>query len=162
MANRRPPAGSQPLGGSRRSGGSRSGDSGSEQRGPAGRPVARYGDTTLRRMALAPGLLAAIVLMAGLALLDVSTFVIILYATAILALIVGWFAIQAKQWWWLPLLAAIAVIWNPVFPFGFHGQLWVAAQFAAALVFILTAILVKVRVNDDRAASRGSDRPGRR
>ena len=113
----------------------------------------RYGETTLRRMALAPGLLGAIALIAGLALLDVSTFVVILYAASILALIVGWFAIQARQWWWLPLLAAIAVIWNPVFPLGFHGQLWVGAQFVAAIVFVLAAVFIKVHVKDDRSGS---------
>ncbi len=154
-SNRRPPAGSQPLGSPR---GNSRGKASAGSTGPAGRPVERYGDSSLRRMALAPGLLGAIVLIAGLALLDLSTFVIILYATSILALIVGWFAIQAKQWWWLPLLAAIAVIWNPVFPFGFHGQLWVGGQFIAAIVFAFAAVFIKVRVADDRA---GSQRPGR-
>ena len=95
-------------------------------------------------MALAPGLLGAIVLMAGLALLDVDAFIVIKYATAILAAIIGWFAIQGRAWWALPLLAAIVVVWNPVFPFAFHGQLWVAGQFAAAIAFVACAILVKV------------------
>src|SRR6187402_2101931 len=154
MSNRRPPAGSRPLGGSGR-------PSGGTPGGPAGRPAERYRETSLRRMALAPGLLAAIVLLAGLALLDVSTFIVIRYATSILSLIIGWFAIQARQWWWLPLLAAIAVIWNPVFPFGFHGQLWVAAQFVAAIVFVATAILIKVRVNDDRSGAPAKGGRGR-
>jgi hypothetical protein len=107
----------------------------------------------MRRMALAPGLLGAIVVLAGLALLDVDAFIVIKYATAILAAIVGWFAIQGRAWWALPLLAAIVVIWNPVLPFDFHGQWWVAGQFGAVIVFIACAILVKV------AAKREDARP---
>ena len=142
MSNRRrPPAGGRPLGG------------GSTDRpqparptasGPA-RPADRYKDPVARRMALAPGLLGAVVLMAGLALLDNEDgFLVIRYVTAILAAIIGWFAIQGRAWWALPLLAAIVVVWNPVFPFAFHGQLWVAGQFAAAIAFVACAILVKV------------------
>ena len=100
-------------------------------------------------MALAPGLLGAIVLLAGLALLDnADGFLIIRYATAILAAIVGWFAIQGRAWWALPLLAAIVVVWNPVWPFAFHGQVWVAGQFVAAIVFVVCALLVKVTNKD--------------
>lgn len=96
-------------------------------------------------MALAPGLLGAIVVLAGLALLDVPTFIVIRYAAAILAAIVGWFAIQGRAWWALPLLAAVIVIWNPVLPFDFHGRWWVAGQFGAVIVFILCALLIRVR-----------------
>jgi hypothetical protein len=97
-------------------------------------------------MALAPGLLGAIAVLAGLALLDIDAFIVIRYAAAILAAIVGWFAIQGRAWWALPLLAAVLVIWNPVVPFPFHGQWWVAGQFGAVIVFILCAVLIKVRV----------------
>jgi hypothetical protein len=132
---RRPPAGSSPLGGSAAPG---------QQR-----PAERYKDPVARRMALAPGLLGAIVLLAGLALLDnEGGFLVIRYATAILAAIVGWFAIQGRAWWALPLLAAIIVVWNPVFPLEFHGQLWVAGQFLAAIVFVACAVLVKVRIKE--------------
>jgi len=105
-------------------------------------------------MALAPGLLGAIVLMAGLALLDVDSFIIIKYATAILAAIVGWFAIQGRAWWAVPLLAAVVVIWNPVFPFDLHGQLWVAGQFVAAILFVLCGLLVKVKAEEKGAGAR--------
>jgi hypothetical protein len=146
MSNRRPPAGGQPLGGSRPTpspGGSSS---------AAQRPQDRYKTPTARRMALAPGLLGAIVMLAGLALLDnEGGFVIIRYGAAILAAIVGWFAIQGRAWWALPLLAAILVIWNPVFPFLWHGQLWVAGQFVAAIVFVLCALLVRVRAKREDA-----------
>jgi hypothetical protein len=142
MSNRRPPAGSQPLGGSRPA----------SSPAPSQRPQDRYRAPVARRMALAPGLLGAIVMLAGLALLDnEGGFVIIRYAAAILAAIVGWFAIQGRAWWALPLLAAVLVIWNPVFPFLWHGQLWVAGQFGAAVVFIVCAILIRVRAKKEDA-----------
>lgn len=146
MSNRRPPAGSAPLGGSR--------PTGSQPPHPATpqRPADRYKDPVARRMALAPGLLGAIVVLAGLALLDSeSGFLWIRYATAILAAIVGWFAIQGRAWWALPLLVAVIVIWNPVYPFLFHGQWWVAGQFGAVIVFIVCAILIKVRSKKEDA-----------
>jgi uncharacterized protein DUF6804 len=122
-------------------------------RGPAeGRD--RYGAPTFRRLALAPGLLAAIVVIAGFALIEGTGFIFIRYAVAILALIIGYFAFQAKQWWWMPLLLAIAVIWNPVIPFGFSGIYWYGAQYVAIVVFILTAIFVKVPLTE-------AEKPGR-
>ena len=107
-----------------------------------------------RRLALAPGLLAAIVLIAGFALIEGGGFIVIRYVVAILALIIGYFAFQAKQWWWMPLLLAIAVVWNPVLPFGFAGIYWYGAQYAAIVVFILTAIFVKVPLTQ-------AEKPGR-
>ncbi len=110
-----------------------------------------YPTPEFRRTGLAPGLLGAIVLMAGLALLDNQDwFLVIRFAVAILALICCVFAWQAKQWWWILPLGAIAVLWNPVFPFLLNGQLWVALQFAAAAAFIGSGILVKVRNPEDR------------
>lgn len=114
----------------------------------------RYGAPTFRRLALAPGLLAAIVLIAGFALIEGSGFIIIRYAVAILALIIGYFAFQAKQWWWMPLLLAIAIIWNPVFPVGFSGVYWYGAQYLAIVVFIVTAIFIKVPLTE-------AEKPGR-
>jgi hypothetical protein len=114
----------------------------------------RYGAPTVRRLALAPGLLAAIVLIAGFALIGGAGFIVIRYIVAILALIIGYFAFQAKQWWWMPLLLAIAVIWNPVFPFGFSGIYWYGAQYLAIVVFILTAIFIKVPLTE-------AEKPGR-
>lgn len=116
--------------------------------------TSRYGAPTVRRTALAPGILAAVVLLAGFALIDGSSYIIIKYVVAILALIVGWFAIQAKQWWWVPLLLAIAVLWNPVFPFDFHGVYWFGAQYLGVLVFVLVAIFVKVPITE-------AQKPGR-
>jgi hypothetical protein len=118
---------------------------------PAQRPGDRYGDPKFRRTGLAPGLLAAIVLLVGLALLDNdAAYLVIRYVVAILAIIVGFFAFQAKQWWWMPPMAAIAVIWNPVVPFdqqgplSLSGQWWVAGQYVAVIAFVAAGILIKV------------------
>jgi hypothetical protein len=110
-----------------------------------------YPTPEFRRTALAHGILGAIVLVAGLALLDnAGGYLFIRFGVSILALIMCVFAFQAGQWWWIVGLAAIAVLWNPVVPFGLHGQWWVAAQFVASLVFVLAGVLVKVRNPEDR------------
>ena len=98
------------------------------------------------RSALAPGLLGAIALLAGLALLDSDSFVIIRYAVSILSLIICVFVIQAKSWWWLIGLVHIVVLWNPIVVLDLHGQGWVSAQFIAALVFIIVGVRTKVPV----------------
>jgi hypothetical protein len=110
-----------------------------------------YPTPKFRRTALAPAVLAVIVLMAGLALLDSGeAYLWIRFPVSILAVIVGVFAWQAKQRWWLVGLAPIVVLWNPVWPIVLHGQFWVALQFVAALVFIATGFLVKIRNPEDR------------
>ncbi|WP_255576864.1 DUF6804 family protein [Cryobacterium sp. 1639] len=101
-------------------------------------------EPTFTRPALAPGLLGAIALLAGLALLDSGGFVIIRYVVSILALIICVFVIQAKSWWWLIGLVPIVVLWNPIVIIDLHGQGWVSAQFIAALVFIISGIRTKV------------------
>lgn len=124
----------------------------------SGKGTKRYPDAAFRRLALAPGILGAIALLAGLALLTLDTFIIVKYVVAILGCIVGYFVVQAKQWWWLPVLAAIVVLWNPVFPFSFRGTWWLVAQYVAAIAFIAVGILVKVRNPDDRNAQQRSAR----
>jgi len=96
-----------------------------------------------QRNALAPGLLAAIALLAGMLLIDNPWFTAIRYVVAILALIVAWFAVQARQWWWLVAFIPIAVVWNPILPLPLTGTGWLAAQVAAAGVFILAGVLIK-------------------
>ena len=96
------------------------------------------------RPALAPGLLGAIVLTVGAFLLGSPTFTIVRFAVAILALIVLVFAWRGRTWWALPLMAAIAVLWNPVVVVPLSGQPWAALQFAGAVVFVAAGVLVKV------------------
>ncbi len=95
-----------------------------------------------QRNALAPGILAAAALLAGIPLAGGEFAVYITYIVTILALIVAWFAVQARQWWWAVPMAAIAVAWNPVFPFDFAGPIWLVAHVVAAAVFLAAGALV--------------------
>lgn len=95
-----------------------------------------------QRNALAPGILAAAALVVGILLPGGDVAVYISYIVAILALIVAWFAVQAQQWWWAVPMVAIAVLWNPVYPFGFTGPLWSVAHVVAAAVFLSAGALV--------------------
>ena len=65
--------------------------------------------STYQRNALAPSLIAAATLFVSPALLGGPWNTVVLFLVSILALIVGWFGIQAKQWWWAPVFVAIAV-----------------------------------------------------
>lgn len=96
------------------------------------------------RPAFAPGLLGAIALIGGLALLDSSIFVGFRYVVSILALIMMVFAYRGRAWLYLPFLAAIAVLWNPVVVIPISGQPWQVLQFVAALVFVVAGIRVKI------------------
>jgi len=95
------------------------------------------------RFALAPGLIAAIALFLSPLFLDGVGATIIRYVVAILALIVAWFAFQGKQWWWVIVFAAIAVVWNPIAPFAFDGGGWVTAQFVAAVLFLIAGASIR-------------------
>lgn len=108
------------------------------------RPASRYGDPGFRRPALAPGLIAAVVLFVGIALIGQNAFTFASWGVAVLALIVLVFAVRARHWWWLPVFAAVAVLWNPVVPFGFDGPLWLGAQYLAILAFVVAGVLIKV------------------
>ena len=98
-----------------------------------------------RRTAIIPAVLAAIVLLAGLALLCTDGYLVIKFAVSILALIVAVFAWQARQWWWLIGLVPIAVLWNPIFPIDLGmPSLWSALQYVAVIVFLVAGILIRV------------------
>ncbi|MBY0175816.1 DUF6804 family protein [Curtobacterium herbarum] len=96
------------------------------------------------RPALAPSLLAAVVLLACVAFLDSSAFVFARWGVTVLALIVLVFAIRGRVWWAAVLTAAVAVCWNPVVVLPIPGQLWAALQLVAAALFIVVGITVKV------------------
>jgi hypothetical protein len=95
-------------------------------------------------MALAPGLLASIALLVGVALIESEAFIVMRFVVSILALIVMVFAFQARHWWWIPIMVAIAVVWNPVYPLDIAGPWWLGAQYVAILAFVLAGIFIKV------------------
>ncbi len=97
------------------------------------------------RFALVPSLLAAIVLACSPALLATQWASAVLYVVAILAVIVGWYAVQAKAWWWAVVMLAVTVVWNPVVPFGFSGAPWLAAHWVAAIVFLAAGFTIRTR-----------------
>lgn len=102
----------------------------------------RYGPT-YQRNALAPGVLVAIALVVGTMLIGSEWYETLRFVIAVLAVIVAWFAFQAKHWWWIPVFLAIAVAWNPVMPFAFDGQGWLLAHLGAAIVALVAAVLIK-------------------
>ena len=110
----------------------------------------RYPTPEFRRTALAPAVLAAIVLLAGVALVGADGYIVIRFAVAILALIIAVFAWQARQWWWLPLLAAIAVLFNPVVVVPIEGDALLIAHYVSIIVLLVIGIFVKVRNPEDR------------
>ncbi len=116
--------------------------------------TSRYGDKNdpgVRRLALIPGVLAAIALLVGATTLDEGPFEVIRYVAAIFAAIVIVFAVQAKHWWWLPFLAAIVVLWQPVVVVPVAPpELWRALQYVAALVFLLAGWFIKVPIPEEQ------------
>jgi hypothetical protein len=117
------------------------------------RPPGRYGskpDPGTRRLALAPGLIAGLALLIGVTVLDDGPFTVVRYIVAIFALIVAVFAFQAKQWWWLPVFAVTAVLWNPIWPIPVEGAWWQGAQYVGALVFLLAGWIIKVPIPEDQ------------
>jgi len=96
-----------------------------------------------QRNALVPGFIALATLVFGTALIGTELFTIVRFLISILALIVVWFAVQARQWWWIPLFIGVAVLWNPVVPLPFTGIFWVLAQPLAGSFFVLAGILIR-------------------
>ncbi|WP_187976481.1 DUF6804 family protein [Mycetocola sp. JXN-3] len=81
----------------------------------------RYGrgskrEPTFTRPALAPGLLAAIVMMATVALLDSDLYYIVRFVVCILTAIVAFYSIRAGRAWWLIGLVPLLVFVNPIVP----------------------------------------------
>ena len=121
----------------------------------------RYGrsaEPEFRRMALAPGLLGAIALLVGFAIIESETFIVVRYVASILALIMIVFAVQGglsqrgvsqsgswRTWVWIVPLAAIAVTWNPAFIIPIAQPAWTGAQYLGVLVFGLAGVFIKVR-----------------
>ncbi|WIB75910.1 hypothetical protein DEJ28_09400 [Curtobacterium sp. MCPF17_002] len=136
-------------------------------RSAAGRQAARGGSGSrsgarakgelppFTRPALAPSLIAAIVLLACVAIVDSSAFVFARWGVTVLALIVLVFAVRGRTWWVTVLMAAVAVCWNPLAVVSIPGELWAALQLVAAALFIVVGIVVKVpRETETTRASR--------
>ncbi|MDM7890203.1 DUF6804 family protein [Curtobacterium caseinilyticum] len=111
---------------------------------PSRGPSATGGTPPFTRPALAPSLLAAVVLLACVAIVDSSGFVFARWGVTVLALIVLVFAVRGRSWWAAVLMAAVAVCWNPVVVVPVPGEVWAASQVLAAALFIVVGILVKV------------------
>ena len=117
--------------------------------GRASRPVPDF-----TRPALAPGLIAAIVLLACVAFLDAPAFVAVRWGITVLALIILVFALRGRAWWALVVTAAIAVCWNPLVTVPIPGQLWAALQIVAAALFVVMGLAVKVPRTTETPAAR--------
>ena len=108
-------------------------------------------EPAFRRLALAPALIAAIALGVGYPLVETDAYLYVRFVVAIMAVIVAVFAIQAHRWPWAIPMAAIAVIWNPMFPFEFDIVAWLALQTVALLVLITAGAAIKTPVDPDAA-----------
>ena len=106
-------------------------------------------EVVYQRNARAPGLIAALVLLIGIAAIGGGAFTIIQFIVAILALIVVWFAVQARHWWWVPVFLAIAVLWNPIIPIALPEAWWIGAHYVAAVAFLVAGFLIKFPVPAD-------------
>ena len=83
---------------------------------------------------------------AGYPLVDTDAYLYIRFAVAIFAVIVGYFAVQAKQWWWAIPMAAIVVIWNPMFPLDLERVWWLVLQTVAIVVLVTAGAVIKTPV----------------
>lgn len=111
---------------------------------PAGSSPSKGDLPPFTRPALAPSLIAAIVLLACVAIVDSSAFVFARWGVTVLSLIVLVFAVRGRAWWAAVLMAAVAVCWNPLAVVSIPGEVWAALQLVAAALFIVVGILVKV------------------
>ncbi|MFC7430045.1 MULTISPECIES: DUF6804 family protein [unclassified Agrococcus] len=98
---------------------------------------------SFQRNALVPGILGAVACFVGPALAGQEPYAAVLLVVAILALIQAYFAGQAGHWWWVPVFGAIAVAWNPVFPFDLEGPWWTGAHVVAGVLFLTAGALVR-------------------
>ena len=96
------------------------------------------------RPAFLPAIIASAALLSALALLGTEWYLTVRFIVAILALIVGWFAMQAGQWWWSIVFAAVAIVWNPVYPLELSGPWWMAAHVGVAALFAVAGALIRV------------------
>ena len=63
------------------------------------------------------------------------------------------FGVVGFQGTWL-VMAAIAVLWNPVFPFAFTGVPWLVAHIVASALCVVAGVLISVP-REGTGAARG-------
>jgi hypothetical protein len=97
----------------------------------------RYGKRSQRR-ALAPAMIGAIVLLAGLLLVGQEAYLLIRFGVCILAVITVVFVWQSRKWAWLVPPLVVAVLWNPVLPFAFSGQAFRLGHVVGAAALLVT------------------------
>ena len=102
--------------------------------------------------ALAPAILAIIVLLAGLALAESDAYLYIRFAVCILATIMIVFAVQGRAWLWVIPLAVVAIAWNPLFVIDFGDSLLAPFSLLASAALLATGLFM--RVPDRSAESR--------
>ncbi|WP_083709330.1 hypothetical protein [Leifsonia sp. ALI-44-B] len=130
--------------------GSRSGSSAGSSASSGARGRGRTPEPIPTRPALAPALVAAIALFAGVALIGNTWFVVILYVVAIFAAIMAVYAVQAGKPFWLALFVPVIALWNPIFPLPYadwfaqsEGLPWIVAQPVAAVLLVVAGIFIR-------------------
>ncbi|MFD1715255.1 DUF6804 family protein [Amnibacterium flavum] len=109
---------------------------------------------TRGRPAFLPAILCATALIAGIFVLGSDGYLIVRFAVAILALIVAVIAMQNTAWPWALPAVAVAIIWNPIYPFDFSGTLWAGAHVLAAAALLAIALLFRAPVDSAPAVRR--------
>lgn len=116
------------------------------------RETPRYAERS--RPAFLPALIAAVATMAGLVFLGTDSYYFVQLIVTVLALILVVIAAQSKAWLWMVPLVVIAVLWNPVVPFGLDGTLWRAAHVLAAAAFLAMGLFLRVAVPHEPGRAR--------
>jgi hypothetical protein len=112
------------------------------------------------RPALIPGILLAIAMILGVVLETGGYALIVRYAASILALIMLVFAYQARSYWaYLP-LAAIAVVWNPIWHVTLPDLAALVAYALTAIIGVAAGILTKVPEGGRTPSAAAAKRPG--
>ncbi|MCU1474737.1 DUF6804 family protein [Amnibacterium sp.] len=108
----------------------------------------RYG-TRRQRRALGPAAGGILVLLGGLLLVGQDSYLFIRFGVSIFALITAVFVWQSRQWAWLPVPLVVAVLWNPVLPFGFTGPPFRLGHLVAALALLVTGVFARYTPRDE-------------
>lgn len=112
------------------------------------------------RPALIPGILIALDMILGVVLETGGYALIVRYAATILALIMLVFAWQARAYWeYLP-LAAIAVIWNPLWHIELPALAALLAYALTAIIAVVAGVITKVPEGGRTPSGSAARRPG--